>query len=168
MIVLGIDPGLTGAVTLLAPGWAKVLDLPTMEDPSNGKRIDGRALAQQLTALIPPGEPVRVCIEGLSATGGWGRNNHGSVGSQYLTQGTVLCAVECLGLQFDEHVPPGTWKKFYGLGGKGPKEAAETMRHARQLVADLYPDLAEFVQRQKDHNRAESVLIAHWFRKVKA
>lgn len=168
MIVLGIDPGLDGAAALLGNGWSKVLDLPTREDEANGRRIDGRSLAQHLAAAIPSGERVRVCIEALSSTGGWGRNSASTVGSQHLTQGTILCAVECLGLEVDYHVTPQDWKKFYGLGGKDKGQKPETARRAREIVTTFYPDLADFVLRQKDHNRAEAVLIAHWFRKVKA
>jgi hypothetical protein len=167
VIIIGIDPGLTGAATLLAEGWAKVLDLPTKEDEPIGRRIDCPALASLLQEEIPPGRRVRVCIEAL-ANGGFGRTNAATVGSQFWTQSAVVNTLELLGLSVEQHVSPSTWKKFYGLSGKSPKEAAETMRRAREIVTDLYPDLADRVSRQKDHNRAESVLIAHWFRKVKA
>lgn len=168
MIVLGIDPGLTGAACLLGPEWQKVLDLPTKWSEATGNRVDGRGLAQLLAAEIPPGTKVRVCIEALNSTGGWGRNSASTVGSQHLTQGAIYCAVECLGLELDYLVTPQTWKKFYGLTGKSKDDKAEVLRAARKIVTDLYPDLQPMVARQKDHNRAEAVLVAHWFRKVKA
>lgn len=168
MIVLGIDPGLTGACALLAPTWSKVLDLPAKDDPVTGRRIDGPALAVLLQQHIPAGEPVRVCVEALSSTGGWGRNNAASVGSQFWTQGAIVTTLECLGLQIDGYPTPQTWKKFYGLGGKGKDDKAETIRRAREIAATLYPELEPALARQKDHNRAEAVLVAHFFRKVKA
>lgn len=165
-IVIGIDPGLSGAAAMLGDGFAAVLDLPAREDEATGRRIDGPVLAQLLQQKIPEGATVRVCIESL-ANGGFGRTNAKTVGSQFWTQGTLVTTLELLGLQVHTFVPVPTWKKFYGLGGKAD-DAAATMRRARELVADIYPDLADHVQRQKDHNRAEAVLIGHWFRRCKA
>lgn len=167
-VIIGIDPGLEGGCALLGDGWSKVLDLPTRFDEANGTRIDGRALAQLLSAQIPAGQIVRVCIEALTSTGGWGRNNASSVGSQYLTQGAILCAIECVGLEVQEHVSPQVWKKFYGLGGKGKDDDAEVKRRTREIAVTLYPELAGDLKLQKFHNRADAALIAHWFRKVKS
>ena len=52
-------------------------------------------------------------------------------------------------------VVPRVWKKFYSLPG-GDKEAS------RQLALDLFPNIAEFLQRKMDEGRAEACLIARW------
>lgn len=167
MLTLGIDPGLTGACALLGDGFADVFDLPAKDDAEAGRRIDAVALAALLQQRIPADTPVRVCIEALSNGGqNKGRSNFSTVGSQFWTQGVIVTTLELLGLSV-EFVSVQAWKRFYGLAGK-KDDAADTMRHARQLVAEIYPVLADKVQRQKDHNRAEAVLIGHWFRRVKA
>lgn len=166
-VVLGIDPGLTGACALLGDGFCDVFDLPARDDAETGRRIDAVAFAALVQQRVPAGAAVRVCIEAL-ANGGQtkGRSNFSTVGSQFWTQGSIVATLELLGLSV-EFVSVQAWKRFYGLAGK-KDDPAETMRHARRLVAEIYPTLADHVQRQKDHNRAESVLIAHWFRRVRA
>lgn len=168
MSYLGIDPGLDGAFTLLRDdGEAVLRDLPTIRDEETGRRIDGPALARELTALVKPGETLKVCLEKLAAGGRTGENNFNSVGSQFWTQGAIVTTLELLGLQVDCHVAPVTWKGLYGLAGKRGEDARVTKRLVRERAAQLYPMLADQLQRQGDHNRAESALIAHWFKKVR-
>lgn len=165
-IVMAIDPGLTGACALLGDGFADVFDLPAKDDPATGRRIDAVALAALLPQKLPEGATVRVCIESL-ANGGFGRTSAATVGSQFWTQGTLVSTLELLGLQVDAFIPVPTWKRFFDLAGKRD-DPATTMRRARELASQFYPDLADFVQRQRDHNRAEAILIGHFFRRTRA
>lgn len=167
MLILGIDPGLDGACALLADDWQSLFDLPTMHDELYGRRICGPKLAQLLQERVPLGESVRVCIEALTSTGGWGRNSASTVGSQHMTQGAVMTTLELLGLGMDGQPTPQQWKKFYGLAGKAG-DAPETKRRTRLLACELYPALADQLQLQAHHNRADAILLAHWFRRTKA
>lgn len=167
MLVLSCDPGLDGAIALLAPHWAKVLDLPTKQDEVNGRRINCPLLAQLLGEHIPPGADIRVCIEAIANGGmGKGRTNAATVGSQFWTQSALVNTLELLGLEVDEYVYPVSWKRFYGLNGK-QGNAAEVQRETRELAVTLYPELAQDLKLQKHHNRADAVLVGHFFRKVK-
>ena len=74
MIVLGIDPGLTGACTVL--GHSKLLavfDIPTMPIPGVGpkalvkSKVDGLALKTKLLELCPAGEPISAVVEAVGA-----------------------------------------------------------------------------------------------------
>jgi crossover junction endodeoxyribonuclease RuvC len=59
----------------------------------------------------------------------------------------ALCSVPV------EIVEPSAWKRFWKLPGKD-KEAA------RQKALQLFPDAHAALARKRDHNRAESLLIA--------
>lgn len=177
MLILAVDPGLSGAIALLGDDWAKVLDLPTVEIGGQGtvrRRVHGPSLQRLVLENLPEGErDVRFVIEGLSAGGFRARpgekagSSAQTVGSQYRTRGTIECLAECLGLEVNE-VYPITWKRFYGLVGKQSAEGENESAKARRLATDLFPGLGMQLQRACDHNRAEALLIGNWFRKVKA
>jgi hypothetical protein len=168
MICLGFDPGITGAGCIigLASG-PMVFDLPAIDLPEGAgvtrRRLHARGLYEILIKHLAGQANVHAITEAL-ATGGKG-SNASSVGSQYRTRGALEATLELLGLQLEE-VYPVTWKKLYGLQGKGDDKKQATLE-ARQMAMRLYPDLADFLQRAKDHNRAEAILITHWFRREK-
>jgi hypothetical protein len=158
MIVLGIDPGLDGAIGVLAANRIPdVVDLPTVPVESGvvTRRVHAPALRSLIRSLCPTQEPVIVVMEQL-ATGGAGRGNAMTIGSQFFSHATVLATLELLGLK-PQIVSPQKWKRWYGLYGK-EKTKADSLEVARQL----YPACAEQLRRAKDHNRAESLLIARW------
>jgi hypothetical protein len=176
VLIVSVDPGLSGAVAFLGDDFARVVDLPTVDLPGEGtvrRRVHGPGLQQLLLANIPEGEDdIHFVIEGLSVGGFRPRpgERQGSsaqtVGSQYRTRGTIECLAECLGLEVHE-VYPVSWKRFYGLVGKQRVEGEDEAAKARHIACELYPALEPFLKRVKDHNRAEAVLIGNWFRKVK-
>ena len=57
-------------------------------------------------------------------------------------------------------VQPQTWKRFYDI--REDKNGSV----ARQKAADLFPVAAHKLGRVKDHNRAESLLIANYGARV--
>lgn len=170
-LILGIDPGLTGAIAMVAdaPWHNAIWDLPTRVDPEVGRRIDGAALAQLLTKNLPAGESLQVVIEAM-AHGGIDehRTRAAVVDSQTWTQSAIVTTFEILGVAIAGYVYAPTWKKLYGLGGKAAKDATLTKRRVREVAVQLYPELVDMLQRQQDHNRAEALLIAHWWLKVRA
>lgn len=169
-IIIGIDPGLDGAMALLAdPPWhSAILDLPTVIDPDIGRRVDAAALAKLLLDKLPAGEQLHVVIEAL-AHGGADKNrtNAFTVDSQTWTQSAIVSTFEILGVPIACYVSVATWKAMYGIKGKAGKDASATKREVRDKAVDLYPVFEGDLKRQKDHNRAEALLIAHWARKVR-
>lgn len=167
MIVIGIDPGVSGAIAFLHPDRVTVHDLPTVpvESGTVTKRVHGPALASLIRANCPKGVPILAAIEDLSAGGSRPRPGEKlgasaqTVGSQYRTRGTIEATLEMLGLDV-KPVMAQRWKKLYGYG-KEKKTAAV-------IAVELYPELEPDLARVKDHNRAEAVLIANWARKVLA
>jgi hypothetical protein len=166
LVVIGFDPGITGAGAILGlQSGPVVFDLPSVELPGEGKtrkRLHARGLYQILIKHLAGQSGVHGITEALSA-GGMGRGNMMSVGSQYRTRGALEATLELVGVELEE-VYPASWKKLYGLQGKSEKKA-EATKASRQMAVRLYPDLADHLQRAKDHNRAEAVLIAHWYRR---
>lgn len=176
MIVAAIDPGLTGACTVLDHnGLRAVFDLPTMADPVAGpaakikSKIDGRALVRLLRQHCPVGEPVRAVIETIrpmppKRDGGKDQTAQ-SQGSLLRTFGAIENTLECLGWR-PEYVPPQTWKRYFGLIDS-ELSTAQRKAKAVQCARRLYPQCNE-IARAKDHNRAESILIAHWWRQTQS
>ena len=171
MIVLAIDPGLSGACSVLDHnGLRAVFDLPTMPIPGVGpkamiqNKVDGRTLVKVLRQHCPAGEPVKAVIEAVNVMGGKD-NAVQTQGSLLRTLGAVETVLECLGWA-PEYANPQTWKRFFGLIDS-ELTPAQRKAKALQCARRLYPQCNE-IARAKDHNRAEAMLIAHWFREVRA
>lgn len=163
MIIIGCDPGLTGAISLIDParGLLECADIPTC---ANGQAsgsmknwVNVRSLAGMLSAWAHRYDLAAECVHGvierpipmpsLPAQ---------TIASQFDTFGAIR-AVLTAKVQELFLVNPQEWQKLYGLG-KGDKDKS------RQVCQRLYPTAP--VTRVKDHNRAESVLIAHWHMRV--
>lgn len=157
VIVVGIDLGVTGAVTALGPQCASVHDLPIIED-ERGKRLDAPKFVALLRQLIPASEAGLLAAENVHVQQVQGRTmSHSTettlVGLRFAVQAVADCMRFPLVL-----VTPQSWKKHYGI------KADKTGKQAREIAARMYPGLALQLARVKDHNRAESVLIAHYAR----
>lgn len=170
MVVLGFDPGLTGAGAIVGKVTGpEVFDLPTRVVSCEGKKdvklIDERALYAILLERLGGVSSVHAITEALAYGGqrDGGFNKVQTSVSQGRTRGTIETVIRLVGLELEE-VTPGAWKRLYGLGGKGMDKKEATLA-SRQTVLRLYPDLADYMQLAKDHNRAEAVLIAHWYRR---
>lgn len=171
MVVVAVDPGLTGACAVLDhKGVRAVFDLPTMQDPSVGPaarvqtKVDGRSLVRLLRQHCPAGESVHAVLEAVRVMGGKD-NAVQTQGSLLRTLGTVETVLECLGWA-PEYVSPQTWKRFFGLIDSELKPAQRKAK-SLQCARRLYPFCPD-IGLAKFHNRAEAILLAHWFREVKA
>lgn len=151
--VVGIDPGVTGALAVIeqVDGAWKVLavyDLPvTQERTSTGKvrrHIDPVALYALLESLLPID---RVVVERLNAPPGISGIAAYSLGATAATIGTTL-ALLCLGVKL---VSSSIWKRAM--------EVPKDKEAARQFASERF-GTSEYWRRKKDHNRAEAALIA--------
>lgn len=157
MIVVGIDPGVTGAISFIGRNTVKVVDLPTVPVPGNGtvkKRVHGPGLYDILLANCPADEPCIVLIENVAMSMGGQGSSSQTQGSQMQTFGTIQCCVELLGVQ-PTLIGAKKWKSFFGLDSD-KKKSIECARR-------LWPELAKSdLKLAKSHNRAESLLIAQF------
>ena len=164
MIVLGIDPGLTGALALISHnGLLAVHDIPTMIK-GNGEgavknQIDPGALADLLRAWIEGKDKneIMVMIESQGPVRLPGNKILGGASAFSLayTAGVIEGVVTTLRLP-RELVTPSVWKKALGLTAKGPDKKAL----ARAMAQRYYPEAD--IHRVRDHNRAEAILIARY------
>jgi crossover junction endodeoxyribonuclease RuvC len=148
-MIIGIDPGLSGAVAALAPdGTLQALcDTPTLTlRTSRGGRQEYDVPG--MVALLGPyaGIQTRVIIEEAQAMPGQGTRSMFTIG---LGMGVWLGILGALGLAYTR-VRPAVWKRAMGLG----KDKEASRLRAQQLFpqADL--------RRKKDHGRAEALLLA--------
>lgn len=167
MIVAGIDPGLSGACAVRdRNGLRAVFDLPTMPIPGVGqkalvqRKVDGRALLKLLMQHCPPTEAKPVIVIEAVGTMGGANNAVQTQGSLLRSLGAIETVPECMGWQV-EYAQPMTWKRWFNLVDS---KLTQQERKALALATArrLYPECRD-IARAKDHNRAESMLLAHWF-----
>jgi len=149
-MIIGIDPGLTGAIAFIGRDGYLVEDLPTM---ANGKgkakvkrQIDPGELFHMLRTMGDEAE--QVYIERMASMPGQGVQTMFSLGDTF---GCIRSVVALAGIPM-EIISSQIWKKSYGL--TSDKELA------RAKAIELFPTAG--LSRKKDHNRAEALLIANY------
>jgi crossover junction endodeoxyribonuclease RuvC len=150
-MLVGIDPGLCGAVAVVhADNAVEVHDTPTLTvRTSRGVRqvydVPG------MVALLTPydGAPLHVVIEEAQAMPGQGVRSTFSTGVGW---GVWLGILGALALPYTS-VRPTVWKRAMGLAGKDKEQA-------RARAIQLFPGAD--LRRKKDHGRAEALLLAWW------
>lgn len=168
MLVVGCDPGLSGAWAVVGPqGLLGVFDLPTMPIPGVGpkakvqKKIDARAFCSALRKACPAeeGKPTFV-IEAVGTMGG-ANNAVQTQGSLLRTLGALETVAECMGWPV-VYVSPQMWKRKFGLIDS---KLTATQRKAKSLevARRLYQGCTD-LKLAKHHNRAEATLLAHYGR----
>jgi len=149
--ILGIDPGLTGAIALYMPNRDTLFvgDVPLFELKRSGKlrrEVDVHQLANML-ADCAQHRPT-VWIEHVSAMPG-----EGAVGAFTFGKTVGLLTGICVGLQLViERVTPSVWKKAMGV--TADKDAT------RARASQLLPQHASSWPLKKHDGRAEASLIA--------
>ncbi len=153
--IVAVDIGVTGALCALGPEGACIHDLPTAEVSATRfvkRRIDAHALMALFRQVAPAAEGALFAIEDIHTMPGRS-NSPQSQGSLMESLAIVRTCIE-LGRWGYYVIPPKAWQKAFGLDAK-KGDHLEAARRVR-------PDLAEGLTRQKDHNRADAVLIAHY------
>lgn len=156
-VVLGIDPGITGALALIGAGGAvvDVQDMPTLASGVKARRmIDAIALRDLLAryAIAYHPRPLLACIEQVSAQPTDGRAGAFSFGRSL---GTIEAVTLCAGLPL-LRVQPAAWKRFAGIAAGAGKEASI------EAALRLHPSARPWLTRRQDHGRADAILIAAW------
>jgi crossover junction endodeoxyribonuclease RuvC len=150
MNVIGIDPGMEGALAVLdgrrANGTSEIIalyDLPTIGEGKQ-RRVDAVSLANLIRAHTPVAFAV---VEQVASRPGQGVSSTFKFGMSY---GVIVGIIGTLEIPI-RHASPSKWKKALGLNGE-----AEASR-ARAI--ETWPAHADLFARKKDHNRAEAALI---------
>jgi crossover junction endodeoxyribonuclease RuvC len=149
--VIGIDPGVTGAMALLTDEGVllEIADMPTLADGTKGRATVNAPLLADVLARWHAGE---VFCEFVGA-----RPTDGSVQAFAFgrCRGAIEGVVAALSIPIDFITPPA-WKRLIGIppGKDGAKDAA------RSEAIRRWPDKAAWFARVKDDGRAEACLIA--------
>jgi crossover junction endodeoxyribonuclease RuvC len=156
MIIFGIDPGVSGAISVLEDKKIiEVFDMPTMIDgKKNKKQVNG----SQVTNIIKERlnndkeKEVVVVVEHVNAMPGQGVTSMFNFGQSF---GVIkgICSALSLPIYF---VRPTKWKKHFNLI-KTNKDASRTK------VIQVYPHISSKLSRKKDSNKADAILIARYF-----
>ena len=156
MIIFGIDPGVSGAISVLEDKKIiEIFDMPTMIDgKKNKKQVNG----SQVTNIIKERlnndkeKEVVVVVEHVNAMPGQGVTSMFNFGQSF---GVIkgICSALSLPIYF---VRPTKWKKHFNLI-KTNKDASRTK------VIEVYPEISSKLHRKKDSNKADAILIARYF-----
>jgi Holliday junction resolvasome RuvABC endonuclease subunit len=150
MKILGVDPGIRGALALIeidedaGPHVIAAVDIPTIGSKAK-ERVNVHAVQEWILqhgphfAFIERGQALP--RQGASSGFKFGR----SVGALETT--IALCAVPL------EIIEPSMWKRALRLKGKD-KEGS------RQRALEMFPHAQHLLARKMDHQRAEAMLIA--------
>ena len=156
MLVIGIDPGISGAICFFENGQVKeIINMPVMADGKKNKRqINGPQTYNEILKRINnyPKKDIIVVIEQVSAMPGQGVTSMFNFGQSF---GVIkgICSAMQLSTFF---IRPTKWKKYFGLI-KTEKDASRTK------VIEIFPYISSELSRKKDSNKADAVLIASFF-----
>ena len=154
MIIFGIDPGMSGAISVLENKKViEIFDMPTMIDgKKNKKQVNGAEVTNIFMKETGNENESKVVIEHVNAMPGQGVTSMFNFGQSF---GVIkgICAALRLPIHF---VRPMKWKKHFNLI-KTNKDASRTK------VIEIFPYISSKLSRKKDSNKADSILIAKYF-----
>ena len=154
MIIFGIDPGVSGAISILEnKKIIEVYEMPTMIDGKKNKRqVNGSQVTNIFKDNLKENKETVVAVEHVNAMPGQGVTSMFNFGQSF---GVIkgICSALSLPIYF---VRPTKWKKHFNLI-KTNKDASRTK------VIEIYPDISAKLSRKKDSNKADAILIARYF-----
>lgn len=154
--VIGIDPGLDGAIAYLEPDGMRVtvLDMPTVTEGA-GKSVRRRVDLWRLHEIL-------VNMHKANAVAAWvekvaSQPNDGHVGAFAFGwgAGVISMGLACVTIR-TFYVSPITWKRSFKLG--------KDKNVSRLRASQLFPADAHQWPLIGDHGKAEAVLIARFGR----
>tara|TARA_B100000700_G_scaffold264261_1_gene301914 strand:+ start:876 stop:1355 length:480 start_codon:yes stop_codon:yes gene_type:complete len=154
MIIFGIDPGVSGGISVLENKKViDIYDMPTMIDGKKNKRqVNGSQVTNIIKERLNSNKEIVVVVEHVNAMPGQGVTSMFNFGQSF---GVIkgICSALALPIYF---VRPTKWKKHFNLI-KTNKEASRTK------AIEIYPDISSKLSRKKDSNKADAILIARYF-----
>ena len=156
MLIIGIDPGISGSICFLEDGIIKdVLEMPTMtEGKKNKKQVNGSQIYNEISFRIKTYEKknIKVVIEQVSAMPGQGVTSMFNFGQSFgILKG--ICGAMQLPIYF---VRPAKWKKYFNLINS-EKDASRTR------AIEIFPYFSSNLSKKKDSNKADAILLASYF-----
>jgi len=154
MRIIGIDPGLSGAIAILENNNVlNIFDMPVMSEGKKNKRqLNSALLVSLLRENITSSDEVAVVVEQVNAMPGQGVTSMFNFGQTF---GAIkgICAALDLPIFF---VRPSKWKKHFELINSS-KDSSRTK------AIEMYPKLSVQLAKKKDVNKSDAILIARFF-----
>ena len=154
MKIIGIDPGLSGAIAVMHDKKViNLYDMPVMaEGKKNKRQLNSSQLVNIIKENINEGEETIVVVEQVNAMPGQGVTSMFNFGQTF---GAIkgVCAALKLPIFF---VRPSKWKKHFELINSS-KDSSRTK------VIEMYPSLSNELSKKKDVNKSDAILIARFF-----
>ena len=156
MLVIGIDPGISGSICFFQDGKIiDVVEMPTMtEGKKNKKQVNGSQIFNEISKRILniDKKDIKVIIEQVSAMPGQGVTSMFNFGQSFgILKG--VCSAMQLPMYF---VRPAKWKKYFNLI-KSEKDASRTK------AIEIFPYFSSELSRKKDSNKADAILISSFY-----
>ncbi len=142
MLIIGIDPGISGAICFFENGEVReIIEMPTMADgKKNKKQINGTQIYNEILTRIKKfsKKDIFVVIEQVSAMPGQGVTSMFNFGQSF----GVIKGI-CSAMQLSTHfIRPVKWKKYFGLI-KSEKDASRTK------VIEIFPYISSNLSKKK-------------------
>ena len=158
MKIIGIDPGLSGAIAVMSDKKViNMYDMPVMaEGKKNKRQLNSSQLVNIIKENIYEDEETIVGVEQVNAMPGQGVTSMFNFGQTF---GAIkgVCAALKLPIFF---VRPSKWKKHFELINSS-KDASRTK------VIEMYPTLSSQLAKKRDVNKSDAVLIAKFYFETK-
>lgn len=157
----GIDPGVSGAIAVLADGeLVAVHDMPLQPRViGKGEQVNGAQLSSMLRGYRMQ-HTGAACLAALEKVGGFRGQGGSSMFNFGQADGIVRGVLAALGIDVCEPSPK-VWKKHFSIHG----EAKDV---ARLLALRLFSTHANCFARAKDIGRADAALVGLWAHSTEA
>ena len=156
MLIIGIDPGVSGSICFFKDGKIlDVIEMPTMnEGKKNKKQVNGSQIYNEIAKRVDKDSifNTRVVIEHVTAMPGQGVTSMFNFGQSFgILKG--ICSAMQLPMYF---VRPTKWKRYFNLINS-EKDASRTR------AIEIFPYFSSQLSKKKDSNKADAILIASFY-----
>ena len=156
MLIIGIDPGIKGAICILKDGVViDVFDMPVMPvGKKNKSQVNGSQIYNEIQKVIEnkDKQDIKVVIEQVSAMPGQGVTSMFNFGQSYGVLKGIFSAMQ-IPMDF---VSPVKWKKYFNL--------INTQKDSSRTKAiEFFPYISAKLSRKNDANKADAILIASFY-----
>ena len=159
MKIIGIDPGLSGAIAILEDNKVlNIFDMPVMaEGKKNKRQLNSAQLVNIIRDNTASIDEVAVVVEQVNAMPGQGVTSMFNFGQTF---GAIkgVCAALNLPIFF---VRPSKWKKHFDLINSS-KDSSRTK------AIEMYPSLSNQLSKKKDVNKSDAILIARFYSETRS
>ena len=158
MKIVGIDPGLSGAIAILENNNVlNIFDMPVMaEGKKNKRQLNSAQLAHIIKENTVKNEEITIVVEQVNAMPGQGVTSMFNFGQTF---GAIKGISAALNLPIF-FVRPSKWKKHFELINSS-KDSSRTK------VIEMYPSLSSQLTKKKDVNKSDAILIARYYYETK-